>query len=103
LLTLFLWLPKWRANRGREFVIGGYVPNGNLLDSIAVGCYNGCDLMYAGAVPPGIPSEFRRVRFDELGIPRCPFAKLPDCGEGRWGEGLTAAKMALCRWWSRSW
>src|SRR2546429_363055 len=30
------WL-KWRANRGEEFVIGGYVPNGNLLDSILVG------------------------------------------------------------------
>jgi ATP-dependent DNA ligase len=23
---------------------------------------------------------------------------LPDRGEGRWGDGLTAAKMAACRW-----
>jgi hypothetical protein len=27
---------------------------------------------------------------------RCPFSNLPDHGEGR-GDGLTAAKMALCR------
>ena len=27
------WL-KWRANRGQEFVIGGYVANGDVLDSI---------------------------------------------------------------------
>ena len=26
------------------------------------------------------------------------FANLPERTEGRWGEGLTAAKMAVCRW-----
>jgi bifunctional non-homologous end joining protein LigD len=36
--------------------------------------------------------------FEELQIPRCPFASLPDRGEGGWGEGLTAAKMLMCRW-----
>jgi len=30
------WL-KWRATRGQEFVIGGYIPNGDTLDSILVG------------------------------------------------------------------
>jgi len=40
------WL-KWRANRGQEFVIGGYIPNADALDSILVGYYNGRDLMYA--------------------------------------------------------
>jgi ATP-dependent DNA ligase len=34
------WL-NWRANRGQEFVIGGYIPNGDTLDSILVGYYNG--------------------------------------------------------------
>jgi hypothetical protein len=28
----------------------------------------------------------------------CPFVNLPDRAEGRWGEGLTAGKMAMCRW-----
>src|SRR5215472_3264416 len=32
------WL-KWRANRGQEFVIGGYLPSGDALDSILVGYY----------------------------------------------------------------
>ena len=49
----------------------------------------------------GIPPEFRRVllpHFEELRIPRCPLPKLPERTEGRWGEGLTAAKMALYCW-----
>jgi DNA ligase D-like protein (predicted ligase) len=94
------WL-KCRANRGQEFVIGGYIPNGNALDSILVGCYKGRDLMYAASVRAGIPPEFRRAlfaHFGELHKPRCPFANLPESNEGRWGEGLNAAKMATCRW-----
>jgi len=26
------------------------------------------------------------------------FANLPEARAGRWGEGLTAAKMKICRW-----
>ena len=94
------WL-KWRANRGQEFVIGGYVPRGSMVDALLVGHYDGGHLLYAGAVRAGLPYEFRRVllpHFAELQIARCPFANLPDRTEGRWGEGLTAAKMAVCRW-----
>ena len=32
---------KLRANRGQEFVIGGYVPSSNTFDSILVGYYEG--------------------------------------------------------------
>ena len=28
----------------------------------------------------------------------CPFANLPEKSAGRWRQGLTAAKMAECRW-----
>ena len=28
----------------------------------------------------------------------CPFANLPETKSGRWGAGLTKAKMADCRW-----
>jgi bifunctional non-homologous end joining protein LigD len=28
----------------------------------------------------------------------CPFANLPEPKSGRWGAGLTAKKMADCRW-----
>jgi ATP-dependent DNA ligase len=34
------WL-KWRANRGQEFVIAGYIPNGAVVDSLLVGYYEG--------------------------------------------------------------
>ena len=94
------WL-KWRANRGQEFVIGGYIPKGSMVDSLVVGHYSGCHLLYASAVRAGLPYEFRRVllsHFAELQIARCPFSNLPDRTEGRRGEGLTAAKMAVCRW-----
>ena len=53
------WL-KWRANRGQEFVIGGYVPASNTVDSLLVGYYEGRDLMYAGrirAFPPSVDQE----------------------------------------------
>src|SRR5215469_15933023 len=59
-LMLPNWV-KWRANRSQEFVIGGYIPNGNVLDSILVGYYVGHDLMYAASARAGIPTEFRRL------------------------------------------
>jgi ATP-dependent DNA ligase len=33
-----------------------------------------------------------------LEITECPFANLPEKKRGRWGAGLTAAKMSECRW-----
>ena len=35
---------------------------------------------------------------EKLRITRCQFVNLPERTEGRWGEVLTAAKMAMCRW-----
>jgi DNA ligase D-like protein (predicted ligase) len=94
------WI-KWRANRGQEFVIGGYLPNGNVLDAILVGYYEGRELMYAASVRAGISRALRRVllpHFEKLQLPRCPFRNLPDRAEGRWGEGMTPAKMTMCCW-----
>jgi bifunctional non-homologous end joining protein LigD len=94
------WL-KWRANRGQEFVLGGYVPKGGVLDSILVGYFEARDLMFAARVRAGLPGELRRVLlpyFEEWQIARCPFRYLPERAEERWGEGLTAEKMGLCRW-----
>ena len=33
-----------------------------------------------------------------LEVRECPFANLPEARPGRWGEGLTTAKMKGCRW-----
>jgi ATP-dependent DNA ligase len=90
----FDWI-KWRSNRGQEFVIGGYIPNGDILDSLLVGYYQGRDLIYAASVRAGIPPEFRRVllpHFEELRVTRCPFANLPDHTEGRWGRGANCGE-----------
>ena len=38
------------------------------------------------------------VKLKPLEIADCPFANLPEKKAGRWGAGLTAAKMAECRW-----
>jgi bifunctional non-homologous end joining protein LigD len=37
-------------------------------------------------------------QFGGLEIQACPFANLPEAKSGRWGFGLTAAKMKDCRW-----
>ena len=92
---------KMRANRGQEFVIGGYVPSSTTFDSIIVGYYEGADLTYAARIRSGfVPALRHRVfaRFSGLEFAECPFANLPERGRGRWGEGLTAEDMEQCRW-----
>lgn len=37
-------------------------------------------------------------KFKLLETSECPFANLPEKKAGRWGVGLTAAKMEECRW-----
>ena len=93
--------PKWRANRGQEFVIGGFIPSQGFVDSILVGYYEAQDLIYAGRVRAGLTAASRRVllpHLEELQVPRCPFINLPETSEGHWGDGLTAGKMGICRW-----
>jgi bifunctional non-homologous end joining protein LigD len=92
---------KMRINKGQELVIGGYVPAAKNFDSLIVGYYEGGDLVYVARVRNGfVPSlrakVFERIR--ELEIKTCPFSNLPQRDKGRWGQGLTADKMAECRW-----
>ena len=78
------WL-KWRANRGHEFVIGGYIPSQDFVDSLLVGYYEDQDLIYAGRVRAGLIAASRRVllpHLEELQVPRCPFINLPEANEG---------------------
>jgi bifunctional non-homologous end joining protein LigD len=59
------------------------------------------DPSYLGSIRAGIPPEHRRSLLSDLEELRkqgCPFANLPDRGQGSWGEGITAAKMAACHW-----
>jgi hypothetical protein len=43
--------------------------------------------------------EVRALRISHgLVAPFSPFANLPEARSGRWGQGLTKAKMAECQW-----
>jgi len=90
-----------RINKGQEFVIGGYTPNGESFDALIFGYYDGGKLMYVACTRNGFTPRVRReafIQLRELNTTLCPFANLPQQSTGRWGQGLTAAKMAECQW-----
>jgi DNA ligase D-like protein (predicted ligase) len=94
------WM-KMRVNRGQEFVIGGYTLGTNTFDALIIGHYADGQLIYAartrsGFTPAARAQIFKRLR--RLESAECPFANLPEATGGRWGQGLTKAKMADCRW-----
>jgi len=92
---------KMRVNQGQEFVIGGYTVGGATFDVLIFGYYEGSHLLYAGRTRSGFTPKLRADllrTLKPLEIPQCPFANLPEKRSGRWGAGLTAAKMAGCRW-----
>jgi DNA ligase D-like protein (predicted ligase) len=94
------WL-KMRVNRGQEFVIGGYTPGAKNFDALVFGYYEGDNLMYVARTRNGFTPASRETlfhRFHQLQTTQCPFANLPEARSGRWGQGLTAAKMKECRW-----
>jgi len=92
---------KMRINQGQEFVIGGYTVGGRTFDALVFGYYEGKKLLFAAKTrngfTPAIRAELMR-KFTGLEIDECPFADLPEKRLGRWGQGLTAAKMKQCRW-----
>ena len=94
------WL-KVKFSRRQEFVVAGYKPDGAGFDSILVGFYEDRRLLFAGKVRAGFTGHTRRDVFDRIHgseAVTCPFANLPEEKSGRWGQGLTKAKMADCRW-----
>lgn len=52
--------------------------------------------MRAGLVPATRRDLYARLQ--PLIVPDCPFENLPEANSGRWGQGLTAAKMKQCIW-----
>src|SRR5690349_5961076 len=92
---------KMRVNSGQEFVIGGYTPSPKNFDALIFGYYQDGKLLYAARTRNGFTPGSREIlfkRFRSLETDRCPFANLPEPKGGRWGQGLTGAKMAECRW-----
>ncbi len=92
---------KMRVNQGQELVIGGYTPSDKNFDALVLGYYKNGKLMYASRTRNGFTPASRVELFKKLKpleTKECPFANLPEKKSGRWGAGLTAAKMAECRW-----
>ena len=92
---------KMRVNRGQEFVIGGYTVGVSPFDALVFGYYQDEQLMYAARTRNGFTPVTRQKLFDKfkgLETSECPFANLPEKKSGRWGVGLTAAKMKDCHW-----
>jgi bifunctional non-homologous end joining protein LigD len=92
---------KKRINIGQEFVIGGFTPGSNGIDALVVGYYESGQLIYAARVRAGLVPASRRELYGLLKphiVKTCPFANLPEATSGRWGQGLTAAKMKECIW-----
>jgi bifunctional non-homologous end joining protein LigD len=92
---------KMRVNRGQEFVIGGYTIGTRTFDALVIGYYQNGRLLYAARTRNGFTPALRAQLFKKfrgLETDVCPFANLPETKSGRWGAGLTAKKMAECRW-----
>jgi DNA ligase D-like protein (predicted ligase) len=92
---------KMRVNRGQEFVIGGYTLGTRTFDALVIGYYRDGQLLYAARTRNGFTPALRAQlfrKFRGLETDACPFANLPETKSGRWSVGLTARKMAECRW-----
>jgi ATP-dependent DNA ligase len=81
---------KMRVNHARDLVIAGYTPSLRNFDALIIGYTKARSYFTL----PGPAAGSHRP----LQIKDCPFANLPEKNAGRWGAGLTAAKMAECRW-----
>jgi ATP-dependent DNA ligase len=91
------WI-KYKANKGQEFVIGGFT-RGNPFDAVVVGYYQDGRLLYAGKVRNGFVPHVRRElasRLKPLEINSCPFADLPE--KKRTQCALTKEEMKKCVW-----
>jgi bifunctional non-homologous end joining protein LigD len=92
---------KMRVNQSQEFVIAGFTPSLKNFDALVIGCRDGNKLIYAARTRSGFTPASRAELYKKikpLEIKECPFANLPEKKAGRWGAGLTAAKMVECRW-----
>jgi len=90
-----------RVNHGQEFVIAGYTPSPKNFDALVIGYHDGGRLIHAARTRNGFTPASRMQLFKEiklLEIDDYPFANLPEKRAGRWGAGLTSAKMSECRW-----
>lgn len=91
---------KMRINKGQKLVIGA-MSRAVRTSTRSLLAVTRDDLIYVARVRNGFVAALRVKafeRFHKLEIKTCPFSNLPQRDKGRWGQGLTADKMAECRW-----
>ena len=89
-------LLRYQGRRWCSDTVGG-----NPFDALIFGYYEADRLLYAARTRNGFTPAVRAQlfkKFRALEVKACPFANLPEPKGGRWGAGLTAKKMADCRW-----
>jgi bifunctional non-homologous end joining protein LigD len=94
------WL-KYKTNKSRELVVGGYKPNSPSFDYLLVGYYEGKNLIFTGKIKNGFTPALRRQvaeHFRNLKTLTCPFANLPEPRNARRGEAITAEVMKQIQW-----
>jgi bifunctional non-homologous end joining protein LigD len=92
---------KMRVELSQELVIGGYTPGTQGFDAVLIGFYRGDELHFCASVRAGFVPASRHTlhaALKPLETAECPFVNLPEASAGRWGQGLTAAKMKNCIW-----
>ena len=90
-----------RVNRGQEFVIGGYTCGTKTFDALTFEYYEGEKLIYVARTRNGFTPVSRAQlfkKFNGLEILSARLQNLPEAKSGRWGQGLTKAKMSECQW-----
>lgn len=90
-----------RTNRGQEFIIAGYTPAGRTFDAVIFGYLKDGKLIFVAKTRNDLTPSWRMdlmKHFQGPEVSECPFVNLPEKRAGRWGEGITEAKMKDCRW-----
>ncbi len=97
------WI-KLKLTREQEVVIGGYTdPEGARphFGSLLIGVFDKGSLKFTGKVGTGFNDKLLRLlkgKMDALAQKDCPFGNLPEKRQGRYGQGITRAKMKRCHW-----
>jgi DNA ligase D-like protein (predicted ligase) len=92
------WVKK-KLKQSDEFLVGGFIPNGKMVDELIVGRFLGEKLMFVAAVDDGFVPATRRQVFEEikrLRMDDCPFANLPEKRSRR--SAMDREKMSKA-WW----
>jgi ATP-dependent DNA ligase len=88
------------VSQAQEFVLGGYTVGGCTY-ALIFGYYEDRDLVCVARTRNGFTPKIREDLLrdsDGSNTPHWLFSNLPEERSGRWGAGLTAAKMKDCRW-----